>query len=53
MLAARLKEIESIDDAAQGGYRESACISILRKLHTNASIHYRRPVIPQSQPDST
>ena len=46
MLAARLKEIENIDDAAQGGYWESACISILRKLHTNGSIYYRRPEGP-------
>jgi len=45
----RLREMESMDDTAQGEYDESAWISILYKLHTNTSIHYRRPVGSQSQ----
>jgi len=47
----RLREMGSMDNTAQGEYDESAYISILvRKSHTNASIHYRRPVGYQSQP---
>lgn len=50
LAAKRLKEIESMDDAAQGEYNESAWTSALRWLHTNAFIHYRRPGGSQGQP---
>ena len=50
LAAKRLKEIESMDDAAQGEYNESAWISILRRLYTNKSICHRGPGGSQSQP---
>jgi len=42
LAAKRLKEIESMDQAAQDEYNESACILTLWGLHTNVFIHYRR-----------
>ena len=42
LAAKRLKEIESMDQAAQDEYSESACISILWGLRAHVLIHYRR-----------
>jgi hypothetical protein len=50
LAAKRLKEIESMDDAAQGEYNESAWTSTLRRLYTNALVRYRRFGGSQSQP---
>ena len=50
LAAKRLKEIESMDDAAQSEYNESVWISAELRSYTNAPTRYRRPGGSQSQP---